>query len=532
MARRTFDVVDVNEILIHWHAGRSQRELAASLGVDPKTVRKYTAPAIAAGLVPGGPPLPPARWSELVREWFPQLADTTLRQVSWPRIAVHHETIAGLLGEVSVSTIHQRLRDEHGLTASLASLRRYVRANLAEQARRAAVTVPRPPVAPGSEGQVDYGLLGRWFDPAAQRLRRVWAFVLVLACSRHLFVRPVLRMDAAAWVAAHVAAFEFFGGCPTRLVPDNLRTGVDRPDLYDPKLNRSYAELAEHYGVLIDPARRGRPKDKPRVERPMPYVRDSFWAGRSFASLEQMQAAAETWARQVAGRRSCRPLEGAAPLAVFEAVEAPALHPLPATPFELANWSTPKVGPDCHVKVGRTLYSVPWRFIGRRLDARATERRVELFCDGRLVKTHPVRDGGRVTDFADYPEEKIAFHMRTPTWCRARAGEIGPACARLVDELLALNALYRLRSAQGVLGLADRYDPGRLERACRRALDVGDPSYRTVRGILAAGTEAEPAPPRSGDGGAGALLHGPAGLFAAAGTATTARATGEGQVAS
>src|SRR5512135_3419433 len=102
--------------------------------------------------------------------------------------------------------------------------------------------------------------------------------------------------------------------------------------------------MAEHYGVLIDPARADKPKDKPRVERPMPYVRDSFWAGRSFASLEQMQAAAQVWARQVAGRRSCRPLGGAAPLAVFEAVEAPALRPLSATPFELASWSTPKVG--------------------------------------------------------------------------------------------------------------------------------------------------------------------------------------------
>ena len=517
MARRTFDVVDVTEILIHWHAGRSQLQLAASLGVDPKTVRKYTAPAIAAGLVSGGPPLPAQRWAELVREWFPQLVDTRLRQVSWPQIAGHHEVIRSLLGTVTVATIHQRLRDEQGLTASLASLRRYVRANLAEEARRAAVTVLRGEVAPGSEGQVDYGLLGRWFDPVARRTRRVWAFVLVLACSRHMFVRPVLVMDQRAWVAAHVAAFEFFGGCPARLVPDNLKTGVDRPDLYDPKLNRSYAELAVHYGVLVDPARSRKPKDKPRVERPMPYVRDSLWAGREFASLEQMQAAALVWCREVAGRRECRPLQGAAPLRVFEAVEAAALAPLPAAPFELATWSSPKVGPDIHVKVGRTLYSVPWRFLGRRLDARATDRTVELFCDGRLVKTHPVKPAGRVTDFADYPEEKIAFHMRTPTWCRTRAGQVGPACVELVGELLEVNALFRLRAAQGVLALADRHDPARLERACRRALDVGDPSYRTVKGILTAGTEADPVPPSAGDGGAAALLHGPAGLFAVAG---------------
>jgi transposase len=513
MTRRTFDVVDVTEILIHWHAGRSQLQLADSLGVDPKTVRKYTAPAIAAGMAPGGPPVSEQRWAELVRQWFPQLVDARLRQVTWPEIARYHEVISSQLGVVTVATIHQRLRDEQGLTASLASLRRYVRANLAEEARRAAVTVLRGEVPPGSEGQVDYGLLGRWFDPVTQRTRRVWAFVLVLACSRHLFVRPVLVMDQRGWVAAHVAAFEFFGGCPARLVPDNLKTGVDRPDLYDPKLNRSYAELAAHYGVLVDPARAGKPKDKPRVERPMPYVRDSFWAGRTFATLAQMQAAAVDWSSQVAGRRSCRPLAGAAPLSVFQAVEAPALRPLPVGPFELATWSTPKVGQDIHVKVGRTLYSVPWRYLGRRLDARATDRLVELFCDGQLVKTHPVKPSGRQTDFTDYPEEKIAFHMRTPTWCRARAEEIGPACTGLVGELLAVNALFRLRGAQGVLGLADRHDPARLELACRRALAVGDPTYRTVRGILIAATETDPAPVNAGDGGAPALLHGPAGLF-------------------
>jgi transposase len=134
---------------------------------------------------------------------------------------------------------------------------------------------------------------------------------MVLATSRFMFVRPVLTMDQRAWTECHVEAFAFFGGVPRRLVPDNLRTGVDRPDLYDPKINRSYAELAAHYGTLVDPARRGKPKDKPRVERPMPYVRDSFWRGREWASLQQMQAAAITWCREVAGRRSCRPLAGA-----------------------------------------------------------------------------------------------------------------------------------------------------------------------------------------------------------------------------
>jgi transposase len=142
-------------------------------------------------------------------------------------------------------------------------------------------------------------------------------------------VRPTLVMDQAAFTAAHVEAFRFFGGVPRRLVPNNLRTGVDKPDLYDPKLNRAYAELAKHYGVLVDPARRGEPRDKARIERPMPYIRDTFWRGRQFASLAEMQAAAVDWSRDVAGRRACRPLGGAAPATVFAAVEAEALQTLP-----------------------------------------------------------------------------------------------------------------------------------------------------------------------------------------------------------
>jgi transposase len=257
MARRTFDVVDIIEILAHWQAGRNNSEIAQSLGVDRKTVRKYVVAAEAAGMVPGGPAVPEERWAELVRRWFPELADTRLRQVTWPAIEPHHDYIREQMkAGVTVTTVHQRLRDEHGLAVSIASFRRYVAANVPEEARRAQVRVLRPcPAEPGGEAQLDYGRLGRWLDPAAGKLVTVWAFVMVLACSRHLFVRPVTRLDQHAWSEAHVKAFEFFGGVPARLVLDNLKTGVDRPDLYDPKINRSYAELAAHYGFLPDPAR-------------------------------------------------------------------------------------------------------------------------------------------------------------------------------------------------------------------------------------------------------------------------------------
>ncbi len=337
---------------------------------------------------------------------------------------------------------------------------------------------------------------------------------MVLCCSRHLFVRPTLVMDQRFWTEAHVEAFAFFSGVPRRIVPDNLRTGVAKTDLYDPKINRSYAELAEHYGVLIDPARVRKPRDKAQVERPMPYVRDSFWRGREFGSVKQMQAAALAWCVEVAGQRVCRPLGGASPLSVFTAVEQPALLPLPVRSFELASWSTPKVGPDIHVKVGKTLYSVPWRLIGQHVDARETWDTVQIFHKGGLVATHPRLARGRHRDQAHYPPEKIAFRMRTPVWCRRRAAELGANVAAVINDLLAVDTLTRLRSAQGVLGLADKHGAARLDAACARAIGVGDPSYRTIKGILAVGAETDPPPPAAGDGGAAAHLHGPSRLFA------------------
>jgi len=355
---------------------------------------------------------------------------------------------------------------------------------------------------------VDYGYLGTWAGPDGHP-HRVWAFSMVLSYSRHLFVRPVLRMDQAAWAECHVAAFSFFSGAVARVVCDNLRAGVIKPDLYDPKLNRSYAELAAYYNVLLDPARAFHPKDKPRVESLQKYIRASFFTGRQFASFAAMQKEAERWCAEVAGRRTPRALEGRTPLEAFVAEEKDALLPLPVMPFELATWSRPKVGPDAHAQVGRTLYSVPWRLIGKRLDARATPEMVRFYLDGEVVKTHPRQARGRRTDWADLPDRRVSFFMRTPAWCRSQAAMVGPATRVLVEELLSVDALFRLRQAQGVLRLGQSKGDARLEAACRRALEAGDPSYKTVKGILAAGTEDETeAPPLPGVA-APAWLHGP-----------------------
>ncbi len=226
-------MIDICEIFVHWHAGRSKNELAGSLGLSRNTVRKYVAAAEAAGMAPGGPAVSGDQWAQLAREWFPELADSRLRQVTWPAIGEHRDYIAGQLeAGVTVTTIHQRLADERGLAVSVASLRRYVAANLPEEARRSQVRVLRlEPAEPGQEAQIDYGQMGRWTDPRTGRRHTVNVFAMVLCCSRLLFVRPVIKMDQRAWTECHVAAFGFFGGVPARLVPDNLKTGAARPGM-------------------------------------------------------------------------------------------------------------------------------------------------------------------------------------------------------------------------------------------------------------------------------------------------------------
>ncbi|WSQ62969.1 DDE-type integrase/transposase/recombinase [Streptomyces sp. NBC_01217] len=161
-----------------------------------------------------------ADWAGLIKGWFPEVNNSCLRQITWPDIDQHRDYIESLLGTVTVSTIHQRLRDEHKLDVSISSLRRWVHATLPDQTTRSQVTVLRDDVEPDSEAQIDYGHLGQWTNPRTGKRHRIWAFVMVLPCSRHMFVRPVPHLHQHAWTEAHVAAFRYFGGVPRRLVPD------------------------------------------------------------------------------------------------------------------------------------------------------------------------------------------------------------------------------------------------------------------------------------------------------------------------
>jgi transposase len=506
VARRRVNVIDVIEVLVHWQGGRSVKQIARSTGMARNTVKRYLARVTGAGLR-RAPALSRAELQAVVERACPEVVCRPSTTSHADRLRGLREEIVDGLKESTMATVWQRLHDAGRVTCSVITFRRFVRRELRE-VDPDTVVVRRPPAKLGEVAEIDFGVLGMWVDPGTQRRRRLWGFVMTLGASRHMFLRPVWTLDLATWIGSHVAAFAFFGAVPRRLVVDNLKDGVVRASLYDPTLNRTYAEMAEHYGALIDPCRSRRPTDKPVVERMMPYVRDSFWSGRRFGRFEEIEAAAPVWCVEVAGVRQHRTLRQR-PLDVF-ALERPAMLPLPADPFAVVAWFPVTVGRDVHFNCAGALYSAPWRLVGKEgLQARQSAHAVELFDGAQLVELHPrVNPGERETDWSDYPPDKAAFFVRDPDWCRREAGLLGEHVGALVDGLLVSAALYRLRQAQAVIRLAELYPASRLDAACRRALGA-DGQYVTVRNLLRNRLDSvlvETGPERADT--AGAFLHG------------------------
>jgi transposase len=483
-------VADIKEILVQWEAGSTISGIAAALGYSRPTVRKYVRLAERAGLARGRRPHDEVAWERLARAVVVQVGPIRQPGAATATLAPVHAYLAEHVGQVRLSVLYQRLRDEGRLAVSWATFYRYVRAHWPERLRRTSrVTVPLADPPPGEEAQVDFFYVGRWEDPETQRRRKLWAFLLTLSHSRHEFLYPVLSEDVSAWLEAHVAAFTFLGGAPRRLVPDNLAAGIRKASRYDPRLNRAYGELARYYGCVVDPARVARPTDKPRVERNVDYARHSFFDGRTFASLTEMRAEAARWCREVAGQRT-HGTTGEQPYAAFLAREHAALRPLPARPWEPVTWLSAKVQADCRLQAGGAPYSVPHAYVHRRLDVRLGRATVEVYDGPDLVTSHVRQDHGGAMRLEHYPESVQAFLRATPPVCRERAQAIGPATGELVAALLEPYALHHLREVQALLRLAERYGGDRVERACHRALDAGDGRYRTVRGLLERDLEA------------------------------------------
>ena len=486
MAGRRSPVTDIREILRRLQLGEPDRRIARDLAVGRNTVARYRQWAQDQGLLHAALPEPPTL-AALLR---PAPAECPAQEQSL--VEPFRERVKALHDRgVEGQAIWQLLTEEHDFAGSYSSVKRFLR-RLAPPEVRATLRVE---VDPGDEAQVDFGFGGQFLDPESRRVRRAWVFVMTLSCSRHQYAELVFDQTVDTWVRLHRVAFEFFGGVPHRVVLDNLRAAIVRAALYDPEVQRSYRECAEHYGFLIAPCRPRTPQHKGKVEQGgVHYVKRNALAGRAFRDLHDANRHVLRWCVEIAGRR----VHGTTkriPLEVFDQAERAALAPLPPTPWELAEWKQAKLHPDCHVVFAAAYYSAPHRLIGQRLWVRATAWKVELFHEHTLVATHRrARPGQRRTLPAHLPPDKVHFLLQTPAWCRERAAEVGSACGAFIDALLGDRPLDRLRSAQGVLRLAQRFGAPRLEAACARAQVVGEYRYHTIKTILLNALDQQPLP--------------------------------------
>lgn len=336
-------------------------------------------------------------------------------------------------------------------------------------------------------------------DPDTGEVWPAQLFVAVLGASSYTYAEALASQALPHWIGAHVRAFEAFGGCPAIIVPDNLKAGVTRAHRYEPELNPTYAELAAHYGCAVIPARPAKPRDKAKAESGVLQAERWVLAAlrhRTFFSLAEANAAI---AERVAwlNARPFRKLPGSR-LSMFEELDRPALRPLPARPYEYAEWLTAKVNIDYHVEVERHWYSVPHQLVGQRLDIRASARVVEVFHRGRRVASHP-RDTGRER-FTTVPAHMPEAHRRHAAWTPSRivawAERTGPATADLVARIMASrpHPEQGFRSCLGIMRLGRHYGDERLEAAATRALAIRGLSYRSVESILKAGLDAVPLP--------------------------------------
>jgi len=290
---------EIVEIVYQWHQGNTIKGIKRSLKFDRKTIRKYILIAQQLG-VRKGEPFPDEQ--ELIKglrvlSRSPALYETK----AIDSIGLYREQISRWLEEkdITAKQIWRLLEEEHELRVGYSSVKRYLKKEFNLGGPKVTVRIETPS---GQEAQVDFGYAGLMYDPVMQKDRRAWAFIMTLSYSRHRFVRFVFRMDSPTWIDCHVRAFRFFGGIPATIVLDNLKTGVVKPDIYDPTLHFAYADLERHYGFVADPAKIRSPKLKEKVERVVPVVRKHLLAGRSFKDITEANNRALSWAKDEIGQ--------------------------------------------------------------------------------------------------------------------------------------------------------------------------------------------------------------------------------------
>ena len=472
----------IKDVLRLHAAGRSARQIGPSVGVSRSTVADYLRRAEVAGL---SWPLPDGLDEEaLERRLFPPPPPAQSRlftEADWAEI--HRELKRP---GVTLALLWDEYRSQHpdgyGYSAFCEHYRRWVgRLSPVMRQRHAA----------GERMFVDYsGTRMAVIDPTTGAARPAEIFIAVMGASNMTYVEASWSQALPDWIGAHTHAFAAFGAVPTLVVSDNLKSGVIRACFYEPEINRSYAEMAAHYGTAILPARPYKPRDKAKVEGAVLLVQRWIIArlrNRQFFSLEELNAAIRDEVARLNARVS-RHL-GASRQQLFETLDRPAMQPLPPEPFTHADWRHTTVGLDYHVRLEGHHYSVPHDLLRQKLWARLTASTVEIFRAGKRVACHRRAAPGD-TGATTLNEHRPASHRRhaetTPDQLRERAARIGPATAILIDVILRdrPHPEQGFRSCLGNLRLARSYAPERVEAACDRALAINTRTMASVKSIL------------------------------------------------
>ena len=501
MGFRELSRMEIVEVVRRWQMGESQRAIGRGSGVARETVKKYLRAAAELGLAANGPPPTEDQVVRLVQVGRVVSAPRTWASPQADRLEPYREQITTWLQDEHLQlTRVQELLGHRGLHVPYTTLERFVwRLGFKPRGRRGD-TVRMAPTPAGEVAEMDFERLGLLRNPETGRQQWIWGLSITLTYSRHSFLWPLVHQTVEATIEGLEKAWAFFQGCPKRLILDNFPAAVAGTDPLNPRPTRAFVEYSQARGLLLDPARVRRPRDKPQIERFVQYARGRFWKGGTFLDLADARRQAGPWCLEVAGQRD----HGTAhklPLVVFEDEERAHLLPYDGIPYDVPLWKDVKVHPDHHVSVQYALYSAPSTTCppGTKLEARCDRDLVKLYKAGALVKVHPRKPkGGRSTDADDYPPERTAYAMRSPDRLVRQAVALGPHTGQFAERLLdAPFPWSKLRQGQRLLRLAERYTPERLEAACARALGFELVDVRRLERILVLALEHEgqPSPP-------------------------------------
>lgn len=341
----------------------------------------------------------------------------------------------------------------------------------------------------GEKTFVDFGTGLNLVDPKTGGLIPTQLFVSVWGASNYAFATAVLGEDLANWIGANVSALEYYNCCPKAIVPDNLKSGVAKACRYEPAINPTYAEFAEHYGVVIFPARPYRPKDKAKVENGVRLAKRWILAklrNQAFFSLSELNEAIRKLLEVLNNKLMKRIKKSRKEM--FEVLDKPNAQPLPDKRYEFAEWKTVRVSIDYHVCFDDHFYSVPYTLIHQELEVRATRNIIEVFKKGQRVCSHQRMYCRH--KYTTLIEHMPKAHQQHAEWTPGRiiewAGKYGPSVKELVEQIIGSRKLpeQAYRSCLGIIRLENRFSAERLNNACQRALEYRIATYPGVKNIL------------------------------------------------